>query len=316
LFDLIAWLQAGHSLGDIVNGANNQTFLKQNFKNTCGGGESGPYTAGNDAGEVGGNASVLTQFELSVNNAFIAMASKLDQCAIRDVATSLGVHRADGAPLTTNVYAALGGNEIAPLTMAAAYAGVINNGMFCSPVAIDSITDATGAAVTVPTTNCSQAIDPTIAIAATYAMQGVIQSGTATPANPHDGTPHAGKTGTTENEESVWLVGGTTKLVTASWTGNVSGHVSIRHTTVVGPGSGPITGGLSRLYMWRDYYKNAADAFGGDTFATPARSFTSPTTTGGTSSPTATATPQPSTPAAGNSTATPTAVPPTPSPTP
>lgn len=315
LFDLIAWLQAGHSLGDVVNGANNQTFLKQNFKNTCGGGESGSYTAGNDAGETGGKASVLTQFELSVNNAFIAMASKLDQCAIRDVATSLGVHRADGTPLTTNVYAALGGNEIAPLTMAAAYAGVINKGMYCSPIAIDTITDATGAAVTVPAAKCTQALDPKIAIAATYAMQGVIQNGTATPANPQDSTPHAGKTGTTENEESVWLVGGTTKLVTASWTGNVTGHVSIRHTTVVGPGSGPVTGGLSRLYMWREYYKNAADALGGGAFATPARNLTSPATAG-TSSPQATATPRPSPPPSAAPTPVQTAVTPTPAATP
>ncbi|GAA0999057.1 transglycosylase domain-containing protein [Subtercola frigoramans] len=273
LFTLIAWLQAGHSLGDIVNGANGQKFNMASFKN-CEGTGGGTYSPQNDAGEAGGRASVLTQFEESVNNAFIAMSQQLDACAIRDVATSLGVHRADNTPLQTNITAVLGTNEIAPLTMAAAYAGVINQGMFCTPVAIDSITDANGAPVAVPQTTCTQAVDPKIATAANYAMQGVIQSGTATPANPRDGVSHAGKTGTTDNEESIWLVGGTTKLVTASMTANVSGHVSIRHTTINGPGSGGVNSGQSRLLMWRDFYKNTADAYGGDSFPTPDRNLT------------------------------------------
>ncbi|WP_158507155.1 transglycosylase domain-containing protein [Subtercola sp. Z020] len=271
LFTLIAWLQSGRSLGDIVNGSNGQSYNLANFKNTCGGASGGTYKPGNDAGEAGGRASVLNQFEESVNNAFITMQQSLDQCAIRDVATSLGVHRANDAPLDTYVAAGLGTNEIAPLTMAAAYAGVINKGLYCSPVAIDSITDANGAPVAVPQANCTQAIDPAIAQAAAYAMQGVIQSGTATPANPSDGTPHAGKTGTTDNEESIWLVGGTTKLVTASWTGNVTGHVSIRHTSIYGPGSGPVNSGYTRLYMWRDFYKQTGDSYGGDSFPVPPR---------------------------------------------
>jgi membrane peptidoglycan carboxypeptidase len=276
LFTLINWLQTGHSLGDIVNGGNGQKFNMSSFRN-CDGTTGGSYSPQNDAGEAGGRASVLTQFEESVNNAFIAMSQQLDACDIRNVAQSLGVHRADNTPLQTNITAVLGTNEIAPLTMAAAYAGVINKGMYCSPIAIDSIVDANNTPVDVPKSACTQAIDPKIAVAATYAMQGVIQSGTATPANPGDGTPHAGKTGTTDNEESVWLVGGTTKLVTASWTGNVTGHISIRKTAIDGPGSGNVYSGLSRLYMWRDFYENTADAYGGDSFASPDRNLTNGT---------------------------------------
>ncbi|RFA22418.1 transglycosylase domain-containing protein [Subtercola boreus] len=270
LFTLINWLQTGHSLGDIVNGSNNQKFNKASFRN-CNGQDGGTYVSGNDAGEAGGRTTVLTQFEESVNNAFIAMSQQLEACDIRDVAMSLGVHRADGDPLQTNITAVLGSNEIAPLTMAAAFAGVINRGVFCSPIAIDRIDDAAGAPLAVPVSTCTQAIDPSIAVAATYAMQGVITNGTATRANPGDGVPHAGKTGTSENEESVWLVGGTTKLVTAAWTGNVSGHVSIRKTTVYGPGSGGVSSGITRLLMWRDFYRDTADDYGGDDFAPPDR---------------------------------------------
>lgn len=280
LFTLLNWLQSGHSLGDIVNGSNNQTFQQQNFKNSCGDVAYGPYKAGNDAGESGGRATVQTQLEESVNNAFVAMAQQLDQCTTLKIAQALGVHQAKtGAELGMLVSDVLGsgGNSIAPLTMAAAYAGVVNKGMYCSPVAIDSITDANGAPVAVPQTACTQAVDPLVAAAATYAMQGVIQNGTATPANPGDGTPHFGKTGTAENEEHVWLVGGTTKLVTASWTGNVSGHVSVRKSVINGPGSGPVYSGRTRLLMWKQFYADLADSYGGDSFPTPARNLTSGT---------------------------------------
>ncbi|GGF17029.1 transglycosylase domain-containing protein [Subtercola lobariae] len=272
LFTLINWLQTGHSLGDIVNGSNGQKFDKSKFAN-CDGVDYGSYDPQNDAGEAGGRNDVLTQFEESVNNAFIVMSEQLDACDIRNVAKSLGVHRADGQPLKDNVAAVLGTNEIAPLTMAAAYAGVINKGMFCTPIAIDSITDATGSAVAVPPSTCTQAVDPKIAIAASYAMKGVVESGngTANYGDPSDGIDHGGKTGTTDNEESLWLVGGTTKLVTASWAGNVSGHVSLRSTTIDGPGSGRVSQGKSRVYMWHDYYVNTADAYGGDDFASPDR---------------------------------------------
>ncbi|MCU1476505.1 MAG: penicillin-binding protein [Subtercola sp.] len=292
LFVLMDWLKTGHSLGDIVNGSNNQTFTAANLKNSCGDTVGSPYKAGNDAGEVGGNASVLSQFENSVNNAFLNMASKLDLCDINSIANAFGMHRADGQPMDTGLYATvLGGNEVAPLTMAAAYAGVANNGMFCTPVAISSITDANGAAVAVPQSTCTQAIDPAIAQAALYAMQGVIQSGTATPANPADGTPHFGKTGTTDAEKDVWLVGGTTKLVSASWVGNVTGNVSIRNTAVTGGNGDTVYSGLSRLYVWKEFYKQAGDDAGGASFPAPSSQFTR--NTAPPPAPTPTPTPQP-----------------------
>ncbi|QWT24911.1 transglycosylase domain-containing protein [Subtercola sp. PAMC28395] len=294
LFVLLDWLKTGHSLGDIVNGANKQTFTSKNITNSCGD-PVGTYTAGNDAGEVGGNAPVLTQFEDSVNNAFLNMATKLDLCDINAIAKGFGMQRADGKAMDTGLYATvLGGNEVSPLTMAAAYAGVANNGAYCTPVAISSITDSTGAAVAVPQSSCTQVVDPKIAQAALYAMQGVIQSGTATAANPADGTAHFGKTGTTDSEKDVWLVGGTSKVVSASWVGNVTGNVSIRQTTVTGGNGVKVGSGLSRLYLWKEFYKGTADAQGGSSFPAPDSSMTRNSGKAPTPTPTPTATPTPS----------------------
>ncbi|GAA0999049.1 transglycosylase domain-containing protein [Subtercola frigoramans] len=300
LFVLLDWLKTGHSLGDLVNGSNNQKFTAANITNSCGDSVTGTYTAGNDAGEAGGTASVLTQFEDSVNNAFLAMATKLDLCDINSIAKGFGMQRADGAAMETGLYATvLGGNEVSPLTMAAAYAGVANNGAYCTPVAISSITDSNGAAVAVPQTSCTQVVEPKIAQAALYAMQGVIQNGTATPANPADGTAHFGKTGTTDVEKDVWLVGGTSKVVSASWVGNVTGNVSIRKTTVTGGNGVKVGSGLSRLYVWKEFYKGTADAQGGSSFPAPDSSLTR--NTGAAPAPAATPTPSPTPSPSGDS---------------
>jgi hypothetical protein len=61
---------------------------------------------------------------LSVNAIFVQMASKVDQCEIKRLAESIGVHNANGQPLSSRPSCAIGGceNNIAPVTAAAAFA--------------------------------------------------------------------------------------------------------------------------------------------------------------------------------------------------
>jgi membrane peptidoglycan carboxypeptidase len=66
----------------------------------------------------------------SINTAFVAMAQQLDLCDIRDVATSLGVHPAEGGELAAYPSSVIGAaNTVAPLTMASAFAAIGNNGV-------------------------------------------------------------------------------------------------------------------------------------------------------------------------------------------
>ena len=71
------------------------------------------------------------------------MASKVDQCAIKQLAESIGVHNASGEELATNPACAIGGctNNIAPVTAAAAYAAIANQGVYCKPIIVQSIID-------------------------------------------------------------------------------------------------------------------------------------------------------------------------------
>jgi membrane peptidoglycan carboxypeptidase len=117
----------------------------------------------------------------------------------------------------------LGTNYISPLTMATAYAAFGNNGVVCTPIAIDKVVAANGTDVPVPKSTCTQGLPANITAGIDYALQRVMTNGTATTANPRDGVPILGKTGTTDYAHDNWLVTSTTKVATATWIGNIQG---------------------------------------------------------------------------------------------
>ncbi len=262
VFALAEWLKQGHTLSDRVSG-NETTWDMATIPNSCQP-VSGSWEPANDGSSRPGTMSVQSALTNSVNNAFVAMSQQLDLCNIKTTAEELGVHRADGDPLDSQPSSVLGTNEIAPVTMAAAYAGIAANGMYCNPVAIDRIVDPSGQEIATPNADCHQAWDPKIASTVAYAMLGPIESGTATASNPYDGITHIGKTGTTDNEKDTWMVGASTAAATAVWVGNVSGNVSM---TEVYPND--YTGSSVRHRMWRAVMTANDELRGGGEFAEP-----------------------------------------------
>lgn len=222
-FSLVAWLQEGHALRDIIN-ADRHTFPTSLYHNSCAGPDA-TWNVSNDEGGEGGNMSVLDATKYSVNTAFATMGTKVDLCTIQKAATALGMHESNGDPMPSNASSILGsGMDISPLTLATAYAGFANGGKVCTPVAIDKITNPDGSNRAVTPTNCKQAIDPKIAAGVAYALKTPFQGGgTAQSANPNDGVPILGKTGTTDGAYDNWLATATTKVATATWIGNVEG---------------------------------------------------------------------------------------------
>ncbi|WP_223695029.1 transglycosylase domain-containing protein [Leifsonia poae] len=227
-FDLVAWLEAGHSLNEIVN-ASQHEFSFSDFPASCTDiGQQG-WDVQNDESTETGNMSVLEATEASVNTAFADMATQLDLCNISSAAQSLLVHTASPSePWQLIPSMILGVNEVSPLTMATAYAGIANGGKVCTPIAIDRVVTSDGKDHAVPASTCTQAITPQIADGVVYALRHVMTNGTATTANPFDGSDIMGKTGTTDNSEQNWLVTSTTTATNALWVGNVSGHVALR----------------------------------------------------------------------------------------
>lgn len=243
LFTLLEWLEEGHSINDTIYAPVTEHVYPQTaFHSSCAVGQTagdpginpgGTWDVSNDEPGEGGKMSVLYATAQSINTAFAQMGTQLDLCKIRQNALNLGVHLAypytlDGTNrprvLGGSPSAILGVNEVAPITMAAAYAGVANDGVYCQPIYIDRITDPAGKNIPVPKPDCKQVVDKNIAAGAIYDLQGVLRAGgTGASANPNDGVPIMGKTGTTDDAAQNWLVSSTTKVAQATWIGNVQG---------------------------------------------------------------------------------------------
>ena len=233
---LLAFLDSGGGLNEAFN-ASKLEVNQAKFADTCNGPWGGPFKFKNDSGEKG-SYTVMRGTAGSVNSVFVQMASTVDQCKIRNLAESIGVHNANGAAhLDTNPSCAIGGcrNNIAPVTAAAAYAAIADEGVYCSPTIVDKIIDRDGNVLPGQDAACGQsAVSPAVANTAAYAMAGVFKGGTANASNPGDGTTYMGKTGTTDNAVHVWLVGASTKVSTAVWVGNIKGQQSLRQIAVKG----------------------------------------------------------------------------------
>ncbi|WP_223360263.1 penicillin-binding protein [Leifsonia sp. ZF2019] len=265
-FDLAAWLEAGHSLYEYIN-ASQHTFPMSDFTSTCGDISGPSWQVSNDEGSAS-RLSVMAATAESVNTAFAQMATKTDLCSILNAAKSLGIHTAaTGGTLNSYPSMILGTNEVAPLTMATAYAGIADGGTVCTPVAIDKVINADGSAHAVSPTTCTQGLDKDIAAGVTYALEGVMTDGTATSANPWDGTPIMGKTGTTDDSLQNWLITSTTKVAQATWVGNVSGSTPLRSLSFDGIGGGNV-----KFSIVKPIQKALDQLYGGDDFTKPTNS--------------------------------------------
>jgi len=229
LFTLIDWLEKGHSVNEVLNGR-----VQTNMKFTtaaCGGGTLVADTKkiGNFGGGGGYTASVMDFTRQSLNSGYFAMASKLDICEINKVADRMGVTLADGTKTTKEnvAYDVLGPKNISPIAMANAYATVASGGKYCTPRAIDRVVGPDGADRELPASSCTDnVISKEVAATAAYALQGVMNGGTGRDANPYDGTPLIGKTGT-HDRWSTMMIESSTTVATAVWAGRWEGQTDI-----------------------------------------------------------------------------------------
>lgn len=262
IFTLADWLEKGHGLGEIVDG-DMRDFTS--FPRECDGGTwVGKYKPRNDSGGNAGPVSVMAATASSINAAYVSMAQQLDLCEIRDVAKTMGVHRADGAELQTLPTTVLGTNEIAPLTMALAMGTVAGGGMYCGPIAVDRIVTSDGTDLGGQKKDCRQAITADIAAGIDHALAGVTNGGTGSQSNPRNGYPVIGKTGTTDDSLHTWMLGASTKVTLAVWVGNIIGKQPLRRITL--PGG---NGAVARHFIFKPVIASLTNMYGGDKFPAP-----------------------------------------------
>jgi membrane peptidoglycan carboxypeptidase len=266
-FTLLEWLKEGHALKEVVDGTP-KTYQMSQFHGSCTGFGGKPWKLRNSEGGAG-LMTVLDATRNSVNNGFADMATQLDMCGIFKGAQELGVHTGSGGDLTITPANVIGTDDIAPLTMAAAFAAFSADGTFCSPIAISSIEDRNGKSLPVPDAGCRQAISPELARAVTYGLS-FVWTGTARNVKVlPNGRPASGKTGTTSANEHTWFVGYTKQMSTAVWVGHPQGMIPMQNEKINGVTRRNVYGSTIAAPAWRAFMAPASEGMPVERFAAP-----------------------------------------------
>ncbi|MFC3573757.1 transglycosylase domain-containing protein [Streptomyces yaanensis] len=195
----------------------------------------------------------------SVNTYYVQLISDIGICPVVDMAKKMGVNRADGGKIVQAPSIALGTQEMSPLTMANAYATFASRGTYCTPVAIESITQTVGKqkkSLNVPKSTCSRAMSQTTADTISTLLKGVVEDGTGQEAGLQ-GRPSAGKTGTTDFRYAAWFVGYTPNMAGAVWVGDPAHKRRMVNVTIGGTTWEKVYGGKVPGPIWRDMMSGA-----------------------------------------------------------
>ncbi|KOV19170.1 transglycosylase domain-containing protein [Streptomyces heliomycini] len=191
----------------------------------------------------------------SVNTYFVQMIEDIGMCPVVTMTDKLGIVQGNGKKIPEVPSSmTLGSTGLSPLTMASAYAAFASRGMYCTPIAIEAITQKIGKeqkSLEVPKSTCSRAMSEKTADAVNTLLQGVVDSGTGQAAGLSD-RANAGKTGTTDERKNAWFVGYTPNMSGAVWVGSASQEVEMKNITIGGQYHALVFGGAVPGPIWKD----------------------------------------------------------------
>ena len=218
---MAAALEEGVPPSKSYNARSPMNFSGTSWKTCNGSVKIGSYSPKNSTG-VNGRMDMRKAAQYSVNTYFLQLEKTVGLCPVVKMAKKLGVKLASGQDIEDSPYASapsltLGVANIAPLSLAEAYATFAARGIHCDPIIIDKITNADGKELDAPSANCKRVISKDVADGVNDILQSVMKGGaTGSPAALPDGRPEAGKTGTTDDNQAVWFAGYTPDLAGVS----------------------------------------------------------------------------------------------------
>jgi penicillin-binding protein 1B len=208
----------------------------------------GMWTPSNFERKTYGKITIRKAIEESVNTATVRLANDIGLKEVLKTARAAGIT----SPLLPVPSMALGSFEVTPVELAYAYTTIASGGIRFDPFPLFSVTTADGDILTAKKVHRERALDPRTAYLTGYAMEGVIERGTAKSAKTLGiYFPASGKTGTTDGNRDSWFVGYTPDVVCAVWVGYDSGadtgltgargalHIWARFLRALYPQSGP-----------------------------------------------------------------------------
>ena len=180
----------------------------------------GVWTPANFEKKTYGKITVRKMIEDSVNTAAVRLANDVGLKEVLRIAQTAGIT----SPLSAVPSMTLGSFEVTPMEIAYAYTSIASGGIRFDPFPLFSVTTADGEILLANKVHQERSIDPRAAYLTGYAMEGVLERGTAKSAKAMGiYFPASGKTGTTDGNRDSWFVGYTRDVVCAVWVGYDSG---------------------------------------------------------------------------------------------
>lgn len=264
-FTFLSWIESGHSMTDTLDARINRYPQWTEFEASCR--EDGKSWVVSEDGWTVRNAianmnkPMRADYGLywSINTATVSAAYAQDLCGITDVLNRVGMHNAaDGSEISPeNPSFVLGASNVAPLTMASAFATLADDGTYCRPRAILEVTDTRGNTYAVPPEECEKVADTQHVAELNNTLKAIASERIA----QNVSFPIAGKTGTNNWSSSTWFVGSTTGLTTASWVGNWRNDLSLEGQTIGGVRFQDVWGSIIAGPMWSEYMTAVAENY-------------------------------------------------------
>jgi membrane peptidoglycan carboxypeptidase len=218
-FTAAAALENDFAASQTYRAPGHMDFTGKIFNSCRGAFRSSRFPVTNAGGRSYGSINMFQAATNSVNTYFVQLEQDVGLCEVTSMADKLGLKLSLGGSLKENFQYipsfTLGAAEIAPLSMAEAYATFAARGLHCNAVIISGIKAKDGTNFEVPSANCKQVIDKDVADVINKVFQGPFTSGTARPA-AIPGYQMAGKTGTEDGNRAIWTVGYTPEIVGAA----------------------------------------------------------------------------------------------------
>jgi penicillin-binding protein 1A len=219
-----------------------------------------PWTPHNAADEESGTFTLAQATAHSVNTVFAQVVTTVGPASVVDMAHRAGID-SDLQPVCSIT---LGSQGVHPLEMADAYATFAARGVHHDPISIAAVKNPSGSVIHRASTKGTRVMRQNNADLVTYALEGVIRSGTGTAAAID--WPDAGKTGTAQNYQDAWFCGYTAQLTTCVW----MGYPRTENRPMVNvEGVYHVFGGTIPAAIWHDFMTAAMKGQPAVDFPTP-----------------------------------------------
>ncbi len=194
----------------------------------------------NVGGKIYGKITIRKAIEESVNTAIVRLTNDIGLTEVFRTARAAGIT----SPLSPVPSMALGTFEVTPMELAYAYTTIASGGIRFDPFSLFSVTTVDGDILMEKKAQRKSVFDPRAAYLTGYAMEGVLERGTASSAKLLGiNFTASGKTGTTDDNRDSWFIGYTSDVVCAVWVGHDSGAKT------------GLTGASGALHIWARFLR-------------------------------------------------------------